>query len=254
MSQPNQVGGVRHGLIVVAAAALTSGVHAGVVTIVPDRDNSLFEDAAGSLSNGSGQYLFAGRTLQGLSRRALLRFDVAGQIPAGSTITSASLTLHVSRGVSSIVPMSVHRMSAEWGEGASDALDEEGTGIDAEPGDATWLNTFYPGSTWTNPGGDFVGTPSAIASIGGVGFWTWGGESTTGLIADAQAMLDQPGSNFGWMILGDEFDTPPTAKRFDSRENPEPSFRPVLRLEYIPTPGTGAMVMLAGMIAARRRR
>ncbi|MBY0313363.1 MAG: DNRLRE domain-containing protein [Phycisphaerales bacterium] len=252
MSQHNRAGGVRHGLIAIAVAAITSGVHAGVVTIVPGRDNSLFEDAAGSLSNGAGQYLFAGRTLQGLARRTLLRFDVSGQVPAGSTITSASLTLHVSRGVSSIVPMSVHRVSADWGEGASDAVDEEGTGIDAEPGDATWLNTFYPGSTWTNPGGDFLSTPSAIANIGGVGFWTWG--STSSLIADAQAMLDQPGSNFGWMILGDEFDTPPTAKRFDSRENPEASFRPVLRLEYIPTPGTGAMVMLAGIVAARRRR
>lgn len=254
MSQNTRAG--RGYLGVIAFLVLTAGcgsaVHADVVSILPTRDNTLFEDAAGSLSNGSGQYLFAGITLQPFARRALLNFDVSGQVPAGATITHASLTLHVSRGVSSIVPVSVHRVASDWGEGASDAVGEEGTGIAAEAGDATWLNTFFPGSTWTNPGGDFQASPSAISNIGGIGFWTWG--STAQLVADAQAMLDQPSLNFGWMLIGDELDTPPTAKRFDSRESPEESFRPVLRIEYIPSPGTGAMIVLAGAFAARRRR
>lgn len=256
MTVPNLLGtgGVAAVFVLAVVAGGAAPASASVLSIFPDRDNTLYEDAAGSISNGSGQYLFAGLTLEELSRRALLRFNVASQVPAGATITSASITLHMSRGTSSFSAMPMHRVSAAWGEGASDADREEGAGIGAEAGDATWLNTFYPGSTWATPGGDFDPTPSAIASVGGVGFWTWG--STPQLVGDVQAMLDQPALNFGWIVLGDEFDTPPTAKRFDSRENPEVSFRPVLNVEYVVVPGTstGAGVLVFGVLAMRRRR
>ncbi|MEE8522625.1 MAG: hypothetical protein V3T72_01740 [Thermoanaerobaculia bacterium] len=45
--------------------------------------------AAGSVANGAGQHLFIARTAAGNRRRAVLAFDVAGQIPAGSTIVAA---------------------------------------------------------------------------------------------------------------------------------------------------------------------
>ncbi len=231
---------------------MSTHAHASVIEILPDRDNTLYEDAAGSLSNGAGQHVFAGLTLQGLSRRALLRFDLAAHVPAGATITSVSLTMFMSRGVSSLVPMSLHRVTSDWGEGASDAIDEEGAGITAEAGDATWLHAASPGTLWAAPGGDFDPMLSVLTSVGGVGYATWA--STPRLVADAQAMLDQPVLNFGWLLLGDELDTPPTAKRFDSREHPDPSRRPMLVVEYIPSPGAGAVLALGGVCASRRRR
>jgi serine protease len=48
------------------------------------------------------------------------------------------------------------------------------------------------------------------------------------MVADVQSWLDNPATNFGWLVLGDE-STGTTAKRFDSRESTSP---PVLTIEY----------------------
>ena len=64
---------------------------ADVVTVPASRDNTLIEDPSGALSNGAGPSLFAGRTAQPRNsiRRAVIAFDIAGTIPAGSVITGA---------------------------------------------------------------------------------------------------------------------------------------------------------------------
>ena len=49
------------------------------------------------------------------------------------------------------------------------------------------------------------------------------------MVADVQGWLDNPASNFGWLMLGDE-STNLTAKRFDTRESTSP---PVLAITYI---------------------
>lgn len=242
--------GVR-GLLVVAA--LTSSVNSAgavVVSIGAAADNTLFEDSGGNLSNGAGQHFFAGRTNFDVLRRGLIRFDIAAGIPAGSVITDVSLRLNMSRGTSSLAPVSLHRALAAWGEGASDALDEEGTGIGAEAGDATWLHTFWPGGLWTTPGGDFAIDPSATSLVSVAGPYQW---SSAGLVADAQAWLDAPGTNAGWFVLGDETQFP-TAKRFDTRENPLAENRPILTITYtVPAPWTLG-VILAGLSVRRRPR
>jgi hypothetical protein len=57
---------------------------------------------------------------------------------------------------------------------------------------------------------------------------SWSGP---GLVADVQAWLDNPTGNFGWLLKADEA-TLATARRYDSRENSEPTFRPALTVEY----------------------
>ena len=75
------------------AAGAVAPAAGGTVVLTPSRDNTLYESPTGELSNGAGEYLFAGSTLNGNRRRALLAFDVAGQLPAEATIESATLTL-----------------------------------------------------------------------------------------------------------------------------------------------------------------
>jgi hypothetical protein len=53
------------------------------------------------------------------------------------------------------------------------------------------------------------------------------------MVADVQSWLDGPGGNHGWALLGDE-SIGGTAKRFDSRGNPDPSLRPELLIDYTP--------------------
>jgi hypothetical protein len=237
---------------VVVVAIGCAGARAGVVTVGAAADNTLYEDSAGSLSNGAGQYIFAGRTSLNAVRRAVIRFDVAAAIPPGSVVQGVTLRLNMSRGISSLSAVSLHRALRAWGEGTSDALDEEGIGIGATPGDATWLHTFFPDQFWTIAGGDFAAASSAATPVSVTGVYTW---SSAAMVADVQAWLDDPGANFGWFILGDE-EQFPSAKRFDSRQHPEPANRPALTITYVPSPGA-SLLLLAGAAAAtplRRRR
>ena len=49
------------------------------------------------------------------------------------------------------------------------------------------------------------------------------------MVADVQSWLDNPATNFGWLVLGDESMMMMTAKRFDTRESNNP---PVLTIQY----------------------
>lgn len=71
--------------------------------------------------------------------------------------------------------------------------------------------------------------------MGGNGSYTW--SSTTELVADVQAWVDDAAANFGWLVTGNE-GASPTAKRFDSRENPTEANRPVLEVVYLLVPPT----------------
>jgi hypothetical protein len=198
-----------------------------VKDFLPLKDNSMFSEED-TLSNGAGQHLFAGRTASGELRRALLAFAVADSIPANAVIDSVRLTLNVSKSLAGSRTMTLHRAGAAWGEGASDAPFEEGTGTAAEANDATWAYRFFDTVTWTTPGGDFNATASATLSVGTNGFHTWTSET---MAADVQGWLDAPATNFGWVVVGAE-GTDGTAKRFDSREYPTATRRPKLTVYY----------------------
>ncbi len=198
------------------------------LVLTPVKDNTLIENAQGGLSNGAGMYLFAGKTSGNSTRRALLKFDIAGSVPAGATITRASLTLTMSRTIGGEVPISLHRVLADWGEGTSDAGAEEGKGAPATAGDATWVHTFFDTGNWAAPGGDFAPEASATAPVGANGSYTW---ESPQLAVDVENWLADPGSDFGWVLIGGE-SAASTAKRFASREHPEEATRPALTLSY----------------------
>lgn len=237
-------------LVCIIIGLSSVGAFAETVELNPDRDNTLYEFMAGEHSNGAGAYIFAGQSRANGAKRALLRFNLS-PIPAGSTIESVSLRLHMSRTTAPTRTFGLHRTARNWGEGISDAGDPGGAGVTAEPGDATWLHTFYPSQFWTTPGGDFAPTPSASRTIGGVGYYTF--STTSSLVADVQAWLDNPNVNFGWTIVG--VGTSQSAKRFDSRENLTPEFRPLLSVVYtpIPEPSTALLLLAAAGVVLRRR-
>lgn len=194
------------------------------VSFPPQKDNTLYEDPAGQLSNGSGPYFFAGRTSDNLLRRGLIAFDLSS-IPTNATITGANLRMRLLGGDAEV---SLHKASRAWGEGASNAGDPGGDGTQAAANDATWLHNFYNASFWTTPGGDFSVTPSATRSIFVSGTYVWSGAA---LQSDVQDWVSNPGNNFGWVIRGDET-TAGNIQRFYSRERFPPSDRPLLTVTY----------------------
>ena len=220
-------------LILAAALGCTAATltMAATISIMPSKDNTLYEydPAEGDHSNGAGFHFFAGENGMGELRRGVLAFDIAGSVPPGSTITAVSLTMNMSMTPAGALTVELHKLLADWGEGTSHAPMGEGDGAPATPNDATWRHRFFDTVFWTTQGGDFSATVSASQSVGGVGQYTW---SSAQMIADVQSWVNNPASNFGWLVLGDETAIA-TAKRFDTRESASP---PVLTIQYIPGP------------------
>lgn len=207
------------------------------VLIVAGADNTLYEDSLGSVSNGSGAIMVAGRTNGEVDsiRRAMLFFDVAGNIPHGAVVESVALSLYLNKGNGGAREMRLHRLLTDWGEGAS-VKDGGGLGATAEPGDATWLHTFYPDAFWGSDGGRYVGRVSAsqlVGTAGGnndlAGSYTW--PSTDRLVDDVRRWVKKPSMNHGWVLVGDE-SVKQTAKQFASRESVSPELRPMLEVTY----------------------
>jgi spore coat protein A len=214
-----------------------------ITLVLPaQKDNILYESATGSISNGAGRYLYTGNQTSGLRRRTVIAFDVSA-IPAGALIESASLRLYCNQSAGQAVPVRMHRSTASWGEGTSDANGDESSGAAATTGDATWLHRFYATQFWTLAGGDFAATPSATLSVvAGGAFSTW---SSAGLAADVQAWVDVPGTNFGWVLFGDEASSANT-KRFESRNSNQAAYHPQLTIVYRPSAPTGACCLPSG--------
>jgi hypothetical protein len=190
-----------------AGLGVSLPLQADTVTLGPVKDNTLFSTT--TTSNGAGDGVFSGRTGGGgggTTQRAVLAFDVAGSVPAGSTITSVELTLTLLQsGPAGAQPHNLHRVLNDWGEGTS--IGFGGTGAPATPGDATWLHTFFPDQFWFNPGGDFEAASSVTQTVDMLpAAYTW--SSTPALVADA--------------------------KKFASREHPDPAVRPQLTVEFDP--------------------
>lgn len=197
------------------------------VTLTATQDNTLYSED-GTVSNGAGDYIFAGKTASGFIRRALVQFNLTS-IPSNATILSAEVTLNMSKSKADVLNVSLHKVLAAWGEGTSNANSNEGSGTTATTNDATWTKRIFNTESWTTPGGDIETTASATTSIGAVGKYTFA--STSELVNDVQNWLGTPTANFGWMILGDESKNQ-TAKRFDSHENSVETNRPQLTVSY----------------------
>ncbi|MFN7670572.1 MAG: DNRLRE domain-containing protein [Planctomycetota bacterium] len=214
-----------------AAAAQTSD------SIPCAADNTLYETIFGDASNGAGGSLFVGTNAFGSIRRALLRFDVASVVPPGSRILTARLDLIVTQTtVAAPFPMSGHRVTTSWGEGTSVASGGGGGGGAAAVGDATWLHRFWNTQLWATPGGDFVATPSFTASMPTTGAFST--NLSRAAAADVQAWLDNPASNFGWVLKAQNETLQSTAHRLNSRE--ATGIKPLLVVTYLAPGQLGA--------------
>lgn len=253
MMIPKRVSTVRFGLFLVGGLLLPVQTNvAAEVSLVASQDNTLYETEDGSLSNGGGDFFFAGKTGVDVTHRGLVAFDLAGSVPAGSTVTNVSLRLNMSMTLAGDEVISLHPVLKAWGEGTSEAGMGEGGGTAAAPGDATWLHTNFNTTLWDNPGGDFVPAASASSVVGGVGAYTW---QSPQLIADVQAWVDDPSGNFGWLLQGNESkDT--TSKRFVSHNNAAVADRPLLTITFaaVPEPTSACLIAVLGTVLTVRRQ
>jgi uncharacterized protein (TIGR03118 family) len=168
-------------------------------------------------SAGANGWFDAGRDGAGGVRRGLLRVDLSS-IPAGSTVTSATLQLTVVK-VPANGPVNstfdLFRLLANWNEGNKAG----NAGAPATTGEATWNARILGTANWTAPGAksDAVATASASAAVGSAdnATYSWTG---SGLVADVQLWVNDPSKNFGWLLTSRSEGSARSVRGFASRE------------------------------------
>jgi spore coat protein A len=238
-------------LVLLAFAPLLGGASAAsaaTVVLHPVADNTIYHggvtgETFTDNSCGAGPDVFAGVTARNWIRRALLRFDVASAVPAGSTIDAVTLTLNVNLTTDTLdTTMTLHPVLQAWGEGTVDCrFNGGGKGDEAGLGDATWLDAKFQQVPWSSAGGDF-GAASASAVVPILGDAVWDSTANPGMRIDVQSWLDAPPDNHGWIVVDDEIRIR-SARRFGSREGNPP---PVLSVEFTPPPAVFACCFANG--------
>lgn len=227
-------------------------------------DATIFAEQGGgprydAVADGSGPNIWTSVLVAGVVRRALVRFDVSA-LPPGSQVLQARVESFMVR-LRAPHAIALHRLTAAWGEGPSNPGDI-GTGAPAQAGDCTWTHRVWPSQTWSTRGGDYLLSASAGTLVGG---WpapvVW--NSTPALVDDVQGWVEDPASNHGWIMIGEESGEA-NASRMGSRNNGTPSARPRLHLSWlapspdaqVPLPPWALALFGAGAAAAllRRRR
>jgi hypothetical protein len=198
-----------------------------VISMPAAQDNTLYQPDP-DRSNGIGQEMFIGLDT-GNIRRAVVAFNVHAYIPPGSTVDSVRVFVTTITGTPVTFRVWLHRLNKDWGEGASRPSSEP-AGAQAAPGDATWTHTFWPDSTWVSAGGDFATVPSGSTDVAGA-IVRYAFNTTPSLVADVQAWLDDPSTNFGWVIRGNET-LPGSLKSFGTQQNAVTERRPSLQVFY----------------------
>ena len=206
-------------------------------------DATLIQEPTGEYALGAAYNVYAGRIGDNggaTIRRGLMRFNFSA-IPAGSTITSVTLRLYMSQTQSGSQSVGLHRCSLAWTEGTAFAFG--GAGTNAGIGDSTWNFQVYPTVPWPTPGGAFAATASATKAVSAVGFYSW--SSTAALVADVQSWVNNPASNHGWVLKGNEAAST-TVKRFESRE--AAANQPLLVVNYLPPSNRPADLKSSGTV------
>ncbi|MGF1582846.1 MAG: DNRLRE domain-containing protein, partial [Gemmataceae bacterium] len=195
----------------------------GVYTDVVDTNLSL-NDPNIPQNNDTRLLIDAPSADSGLTEQALVRFNniiggAAGQLPAGSEVISATLTMTTTGGAGNGDGGSVHRILQDWAPDAT--YNSFGGGIQADDVEAASTFNAQAGSSLLN------NDPADFQVV------------NMDVTRDVQAWADGA-SNFGWSILPWANGT--NAWIAFSSEDAEPENRPTLTIEYvIPQPTTAVL-------------
>lgn len=216
----------------VALALPSAGLRAQTVTLTAFADTAITESAP---ENNLGQsWLAAGVDDWGQRSRALLRFFLPPEVPAGSIVSSARVVLvvtHAPQSVAGSPEFSLHRLTRRWEPGCLGTPARDDWGAPAwlcppPPGCsycATWMSTGL--EDWFSPGGaaffDYQPAASSRARLSG-SILTF--ESVR---QDVQAWLNG-GANHGWILMATDESRWNSLRRFGSREDPPVTARLIM--------------------------
>jgi len=214
--------------------------HAAVANLNAVEDTFINSGSAGNNAGATG-WFDAGRDGAGGIRRGLLRFDLSS-LPAGSTVTSATLQLTAVK-IPGNGPVNstfdLFRMLAAWKEGTKSG----NNGAAATAGETTWNARLLGTANWTSPGAksNAVATASASTAVGSTdnAKYSWTG---SGLVADVQLWVNDPTQNFGWLLTSRAEASSRSVRGFTSRQGGAGA--PLLTVVYTPAPNVPPTVSI----------
>lgn len=179
-------------------------------------------------------------TMAGLAKnRALFKFDPGVSIPPGASIDSVRFTLTVTQVPSTPAAsrFELRRILRAW-----------------DVHQATWTLRLSPNISWGALGGqvntDYTEVVSASAVLDEeVGSYLFA--STAAASADVQSWLDDPSTNFGWILMTSQETMAYTARRIASADSP--ADRPQLEVDYTlpPAPRIASVALKDGAFSLR---
>jgi hypothetical protein len=252
---------------------------ADIVTIPASQDATLFGASTANNNSSSGPGMFVGSDGMSRPKRGLIEFNIPAFIPAGATITGASLSLvlgQVAGADATPRTIGLFDVTTNWASGTNGTTGFPGSGFGGTGqgfapniGDATWDFSKFDTIPWNTPGGggDFVSTESAatVVSQDLNTPYVWG--STAQMVADVQGWLDGALPNFGWLLKNDSEGSPTTFRAFYTSEGAieqdRAQFAPLLTVDFavggtVPEPSTWVMLLLGfpglGFVGYRKAR
>lgn len=211
---------------------VVSWLRADQVALIPVADAEL-QSQAPAVNFGAGSTMVTGglgSNAGNALRRALLQFEVAGRVPLGARVTSATLTFTLVR--EPLAPedslFQLRKVLRPWTET-----------------EVTWSVPVKGAPPWDGPGcagaKDLSPVVSGSVAISIPGVYVI--PSTPGMVADVQGWLDDPSANHGW-LLRSETEAPFTARHIATRESGAAA--PVLMVEFVPAPVLRDWALLSG--------
>jgi hypothetical protein len=221
-----------------AFAPAVMGATVLTITNLPSADTTLFQYSPdGNL--GLAPTLVVGTTANGARGRALLRFPMP-IYPAGARVESAEVEFEVVKAPQMRPPepsvFALSRVLVGWLEGGG----RDSLGAPARVGEATWHSRVHGSVQWAVPGGafgiDYAPQTSSTTDGPVLREGKYRFPSTPQTVAEVQEWLEFPERNHGWLIHSLAEESPATARRLGSREEPFVAPRLILRLGLPPEP------------------
>ncbi|WP_081686060.1 DNRLRE domain-containing protein [Candidatus Solirubrobacter pratensis] len=191
-----------------ARTVLQPGPDSGIDTYI--RHNPYMDETASEACRSFGAMSTLDVGSDGILERALLEFDTS-LIPAGATVSSASLSLTMTGTADAAITIGAHRITGDWAAGT-------GVGTCAADG-ATWTSR-HGGIPWAADGADF--DPSAASTVSHasgapattdrfsvtsmVQKWTDGSAPNLGVLLKAESEPDVLGRWIGYVAADDTWD------------------------------------------------
>lgn len=145
-------------------------------------------------------YILVGKDRKNIMHRSMVKFDLS-MMPAG-TLVDATLTVTPTNGNTNLI--SLHSLENDW----------NGASLQKGEFSSDWFQ-IDPDTKWNSPGGDYNILPSARAIINPS---LSNDISGSGMLHDIHDWYNDPSSNFGWILVGQE-SRDDNLVQFDSKFN-----------------------------------